>query len=146
VQLTACGYTGLCATANGIVATASNHTIKRKYLGTFGDLHAAARAYNEFSGAHPGDRYYNAVEQHTDADGAPTEVQPLCRLSTCGTEWLGPFTALRVATTTQSSSTRTPTERRWSTAAVPEYAHLGAGKGRWARSQELPLGASGGAC
>jgi hypothetical protein len=67
-QIAACGYKGLVWRVSGIVATS-----KRKYLGTFGDVHAAARACNEFSGAEPGDSNYNAVEQQMDADGAPVE-------------------------------------------------------------------------
>jgi hypothetical protein len=72
-QIVACGYTGLKVCAGGVQARAYRNS-KCTHLGTFGDVHAAARACNEFSGAQPGGgSNYNAVEQQMDAEGAPTE-------------------------------------------------------------------------
>jgi hypothetical protein len=49
-------------TSGGIQAQA-NRNGKRTHIGTFGDIHAAARAYNKFTGARPGSRNYNVVEE-----------------------------------------------------------------------------------
>jgi hypothetical protein len=62
-QIKACGYTGLQATASGGVKAKANRNGKWTHLGTFGDVHAAARAYNDFTGAQPGAPKYNDVEQ-----------------------------------------------------------------------------------
>jgi hypothetical protein len=76
-QIEACGYTGLQATASGGVKVQANRNGKWTYLGTFGDVHEAARAYNDFTDAQPGGRYYNDVEQQMDDDGAPMEFSRL---------------------------------------------------------------------
>jgi hypothetical protein len=61
-QIKACGYTGLKASPSGGVVVQAKVNGKQTYIGTFSDVHAAARAYNDVKGALPGGRYYNDVE------------------------------------------------------------------------------------
>jgi hypothetical protein len=76
-QIVACGYTGLKATPSGGVVAQAQINGKKRHIGTFGDVHAAARAYNDFTDAQPGGPYYNDVEQQMDDDGAPMEFSRL---------------------------------------------------------------------